>query len=94
MGPRDFSEAMHGCGVVLHTASPFILGDIEDPERNMLLPAVQGTLNVMRAAAASPTVTRVVLTSSTASVYMKPNRGDAWIDEKDWSDSSELRGKG
>jgi len=60
----------------------------------MLLPAVQGTLNVMRAAAASPTVTRVVLTSSTASVYMKPNRGDAWIDEKDWSDSSELRGKG
>ncbi|RHY57576.1 hypothetical protein DYB30_010706, partial [Aphanomyces astaci] len=81
----SFDEAIHGAEVVLHTASPFFLTD--QTRDNLVEPAVQGTLNVLRSVARAPSVRRVVLTSSTISVYghcgTKPD--SHVFTEADWS---------
>jgi cinnamoyl-CoA reductase len=52
----------------------------------MVEPAVNGTKNVIIAAAEAK-VRRVVFTSSIGAVYMDPNRGpDVVVDESCWSD--------
>ncbi|KAE8259851.1 hypothetical protein A4X13_0g736 [Tilletia indica] len=63
----DFSEAVKGVEVVVHTASPFSLST-ENPEETYLKPAVEGTKNVVRAAVKTGTVRNIVVTSSFASV--------------------------
>ena len=54
---------MAGCEYVHHVASPFPL---EEPktEAEVIEPAVQGTLGVLKAVAKAGSVKRVVLTSS------------------------------
>lgn len=64
----SYTEAMQGCGIVMHTASPFIV-DVKDPQRELIDPAVQGTRTVLESANAVGSVTRVVLTSSCAAIY-------------------------
>ncbi|XP_059642646.1 cinnamoyl-CoA reductase 1-like [Cornus florida] len=74
-------EAINGCDGVFHTASPVT----DDPEQ-MVEPAVNGTKNVIIAAAEAK-VRRVVFTSSIGAVYMDPNRDpDIVVDESCWSD--------
>jgi hypothetical protein len=59
--------AVAGCDYVMHVASPFPLEDPKDPEAELYRPAVEGTLNVLRAVSEATTVPRrVVLTSSVA----------------------------
>jgi len=66
-----WAAAVAGCTYVMHVASPFLLGTPKDPEAELIRPAVEGTLNVLRAAAdATPQPRRVVVTSSMASVGM------------------------
>lgn len=65
----SFSAAMEGCGVVMHTASPFVLDGFTDANEALVRPAVEGTQNVLNSVNDCPTVTRVVLTSSVAAVY-------------------------
>jgi nucleoside-diphosphate-sugar epimerase len=77
---------MAGCTGVLHVASPFPSAPPED-ENELIRPAVDGTLRVLRAAAACATVARVVLTSSIAAVIAGHDRDDATVrTEQDWSD--------
>lgn len=61
----SFAEAMKDCSIVFHTASPFIL-KVEDAQRDLVNPAVKGTENVLHQACKTPSVKRVVLTSSVA----------------------------
>lgn len=63
-----FDEAMQGCELVFHTASPFIIR-VKDAQRELIDPALQGTRNVLNACKRSETVKRVVLTSSVAAIY-------------------------
>lgn len=65
----SFTDAMSGCELVVHTASPFLLGRIKDPEAVLVRPAVQGTRNVLASVNATESIKRVVLTSSVAAVY-------------------------
>lgn len=58
-----FTEAMTGCELVYHTASPFIVS-VKDPQKDLIEPAEQGTANVLKSALATPSVKRVVVTSS------------------------------
>ena len=64
-----FDEAMQGCELVFHTASPFVIMGIKDPQKQLVDPAVNGTRNVLAAANRCASVKRVVLTSSVASIY-------------------------
>ncbi|KAL8139348.1 hypothetical protein V2J09_005369 [Rumex salicifolius] len=78
---ESIKEAINGCDGVFHTASPVT----DDPEQ-MVEPAVNGTKNVIRAAAEAK-VRRVVFTSSIGAVYMDPNRSpEVVVDESCWSD--------
>ncbi|KAK8949879.1 Cinnamoyl-CoA reductase 1 [Platanthera guangdongensis] len=78
---ESLRSAIKGCDGVFHTASPVT----DDPEL-MVQPAVEGTRNVIRAAAEAG-VRRVVFTSSIGAVTMDPKRGDdVVVDESCWSD--------
>ena len=71
LGARDgFDDAVAGCRTVFHVASPFLLPEqITDPEREVLLPAIDGTRHVLGAVADAPSVRRVVLTSTVGAVF-------------------------
>jgi dihydroflavonol-4-reductase len=79
-----WDEALRGCEYVLHVASPFPGTAPDDPD-DLIRPAREGTLRVLRAAQAAD-VRRVVLTSSIAAVaYGHTVRGRLY-DERDWTD--------
>ena len=60
-------RAVADMAVVIHVASPFPLSNPKR-EDDLIRPAVDGTLSVLRACAKAGTVSRVVLTSSCAAV--------------------------
>jgi nucleoside-diphosphate-sugar epimerase len=68
--PCAFDDAVRGCTHVVHIASPLKIsadGDeipLNEQDTFFILPAVRGTRNILKAAAKSGTVTRVVITSS------------------------------
>ena len=43
----SFSDAMQGCGIVYHTASPFEIRDIKDAQAQLVGPAVNGVTTVL-----------------------------------------------
>ncbi|MDR3509712.1 MAG: NAD-dependent epimerase/dehydratase family protein [Caulobacteraceae bacterium] len=68
--PGSFDAAMKGCDVVYHVASPFLMPEqIKDGRTQMLEPALQGTHNVLASVEATPTVRRVVLTSTVGAIF-------------------------
>ncbi|MEJ2723790.1 MAG: NAD-dependent epimerase/dehydratase family protein [Deltaproteobacteria bacterium] len=69
MDTGSFDEPMRGCELVLHTASPFFITGIKNPEEELIRPAKEGTRNVLQSAKTNPTVKRVVLTSSVVAIY-------------------------
>ncbi len=64
----SFADAMAGCGVVFHIASPYQL-EVDDVQRDLIEPAVHGTRNVLEEVDRTESVTRVVLTSSCAAIF-------------------------
>lgn len=83
---RGWADAVNGSEYVLHIASP----NPSVPPRNedeVIRPAVDGTLRVLRAAADSGTVRRVVVTSSSEAVNFghKPGAKPIYT-EADWSE--------
>ena len=66
----SFDLAMAGCDVVHHVASPFRTPEkIGDGESEMVKPALEGTRTVLSSVNKTPSVRRVVLTSSVAAMY-------------------------
>lgn len=63
----SYDDAMAGCSIVFHTASPFT-SSFDNAQRDLVDPAVEGTRTVLESADRTPTVTRVVLTSSVAAI--------------------------
>ncbi|MFL4908104.1 NAD-dependent epimerase/dehydratase family protein [Streptomyces sp. MMS24-I2-30] len=78
-----WAAAAAGCAEVHHVASPFPVTDPEDPDE-LIVPAREGTLRVLRAARDAG-ARRVVLTSSFAAVGYSPKPG-AEFTEADWTD--------
>lgn len=66
--PGSFAAAMQGCELVYHTASPFT-SEVKDPQKELIDPAKLGTRNVLEEASRTPSVKRVVVTSSCAAIY-------------------------
>lgn len=65
----SFYDAMQGCEVVIHTASPFLIGTLKDAQKQLVDPALDGTKNVLNSVNQTDGVKRVVLTSSVVGVY-------------------------
>jgi dihydroflavonol-4-reductase len=79
-----WDAAVTGCAHVLHVASPFPATQPRD-DQDLIRPAVEGTLRVMRAAAAAG-VQRLVQTSSMVAVmYGHPQDRAAPFTESDWT---------
>ena len=81
---KGWPEAVSGCDYVLHVASPFPANQPKD-ENELIVPAREGALRVLRAARDAG-VKRVVLTSSFAAIGYgqqppgKPYTEDNWTD--------------
>ncbi len=84
-----WKRAVEGCDYVLHMASPFP-AQVPKDENELIVPAREGTLRVLRAARDAE-VKRVVLTSSFAAVGYGHAPQSAPFTEKDWTD---LNGEG
>ncbi|MGW2047419.1 NAD-dependent epimerase/dehydratase family protein [Streptomyces sp. NPDC001858] len=66
----SFDEAMKGCTVVFHVASPFLMPEkIKDGRRDVVEPALRGTRNVVAAVDRTETVERLVLTSTVGAIF-------------------------
>lgn len=91
----SFDAAARRVSVVVHAASPFLVGEVENPREQLLRPAVEGTRNVLQAALRSERVERVVLTSSVVAVHndsKELNKTDkGYFTEADWNQSGSLR---
>jgi dihydroflavonol-4-reductase len=85
-----WEEAADGCGHVLHVASPFPPSEPKDPA-DLVVPARDGTLRVLRAAFAGG-ARRVVVTSSSAAVRNSGVPGPARpLTEHGWADPGNPR---
>ncbi|XP_060211318.1 cinnamoyl-CoA reductase CAD2-like [Lycium barbarum] len=82
-----FDAVVDGCEGLFNTASPFYHG-VKDPQAELIDPALKGTLNVLGSVAKTPSVRRVVLTSSVAAITFngKPRMPEIVVDETWWSD--------
>ena len=90
--PGSFDDVVQGASAVIHTASPFIMGEPKDPYSELIHPAVEGTRNVLEAVNKAESVGQVVLTSSVVSIYgdskdLEDAPGDAFT-ENDWNTTS------
>ncbi|CAL0332587.1 unnamed protein product [Lupinus luteus] len=81
----SFDSAIQGCDGVCNTASPVPppAANIQNPRVEVIEQVVKGTLNVLKSCAKSPTVKRIILTSSmAASIYNgRPLSPEVEIDE-------------
>jgi nucleoside-diphosphate-sugar epimerase len=84
MSDAGWPAAVAGCEYVLHLASPFPASVPKD-ENELIVPAREGALRVLRAARDAG-VKRVVLTSSFAAVGYGHPEQQAAFSEKDWTD--------
>lgn len=87
LSDEGWTAATTGASLVLHVASPFPASTPEH-EDDLIRPAVDGTLRVLKAAKAAGSVKRVVVTSSIASIsYGTPLKQGQSYTEEDWSDT-------
>ncbi len=81
-----WAGAVAGCAYVLHIASPFPAG-VPKHEDELIVPAREGALRVLRAARDAG-VKRVVLTSSFAAIGYSQMERTTPFDETVWTDAS------
>ena len=84
MADSGWTEAVAGCDFVLHVASPFPSG-VPKHEDELIVPAREGALRVLRAARDAG-VKRVVLTSSFAAIGYGHDARTRPFSEDDWTD--------
>ncbi|KAL9417334.1 hypothetical protein AB3S75_040336 [Citrus x aurantiifolia] len=85
MDEGSFDDAINGCQGVFHTASP-VLKPSSNPKAEIIEPAVNGTLNVLRSCQKNPSLRRVVLTSSSSTVRIRYDFDSKIpLDESSWS---------
>nr|GLL34365.1 cinnamoyl-CoA reductase 1-like [Ipomoea trifida]GMD25972.1 cinnamoyl-coa reductase 2 [Ipomoea batatas] len=82
----SLTAAITGCTGVFHVACPVPSSSVPNPQKDLVEPALNGTLNVLKACSES-NVKRVVIVSSVSAVFVTPNwPKDKVKDETCWSD--------
>ena len=84
LNEESWKEAVKGCTHVYHVASPFP-PTVPNDENEVIRPAVEGTLNVLKACAEAGIIKRVVLTSSIAAIGGGVTRD---YNESDWANDA------
>jgi nucleoside-diphosphate-sugar epimerase len=84
LSDEGWADAVAGCDYVLHVASPFPPKQPKDPDE-LIVPARDGTLRVLRAALDAG-AKRVVVTSSVAAIRLSDGTEPRPLDERDWTD--------
>ena len=84
MSDEHWDNIIEGCDYVLHVASPFPPKQPKDPD-DLILPAREGTLRVLRTAL-DHDVKRIVVTSSIAAIRLAKGAQAKVLDEDDWTD--------
>jgi nucleoside-diphosphate-sugar epimerase len=84
---KNWNVAMSGCTYVLHVASPIGL-ELPKHEDDMIRPAVDGTLRVLKTASDAG-VKRVVMTSNFGAVGYSHKDKTTLITEESWTDPNE-----
>jgi nucleoside-diphosphate-sugar epimerase len=85
--PGAFDSAVKDVDGVIHMASPFF-HNMQDTEKDMLLPAIDGTVGILKSIAKNaPKVKCVVITSSIAAIadFSKGLRPGHVYDETQWN---------
>lgn len=87
----SFSKAMQNTQAIFHIASPFKFA-VNNPQLDLINPAIQGTKNVLNQACQTPSVKKIILTSSCAAMFgdnidlnQKP------LTEASWNTTSSLK---
>ncbi|KAK7478313.1 hypothetical protein BaRGS_00030465 [Batillaria attramentaria] len=88
---ESWTPAVEGMTHVMHVASPLPMKPPAN-EEEVIKPAVEGTLSVLRACAKSHTVKRVVFTSAGFVVGLNPASSGNPRTEADWADVAKLEG--
>ncbi|KAK4337227.1 hypothetical protein RND71_043733 [Anisodus tanguticus] len=92
---ETWAAAVKGCKYVLHVASPFPLAIPNSPD-DLIKPAVDGTLSVLKACQEEKSVKRVVLTSSVVAIYEpylplpKDAEESKLLTEEHWIDGNDV----
>ncbi|XP_019151155.1 PREDICTED: cinnamoyl-CoA reductase 1-like [Ipomoea nil] len=91
---NSFDPAIQGCEGVFHTASPVITTP-SATKAELVDPAVKGTLNVLESCVRIPSVKKVVVTSSMASIMCKRNPisptdvvDETWYTDKEFAEEA------
>jgi len=88
----SFAEAIKGCEYVIHTASPFLIGKVSDPQKELIQPALKGVQNVFNEVNQQGGVKRIVLTSSVVAIMKDGIEAKEvphnTLDEKYWNESA------
>jgi dihydroflavonol-4-reductase len=86
MNAQVWRDLMKGNDYVLHLASPFPRG-LPKHEEDLIIPAKEGTLNILKAASENGVKRMVITSSSGAIAYGKEkSKRSATYDEHDWTD--------
>lgn len=69
LAPGAYDEAVKDVKYIIHVASP-LAGSTpgDDYDKDLIQPAIQGTLNILEAAKKAPSVQRIVVTSSVVAI--------------------------
>src|SRR5687767_10840343 len=74
----SYDAAVAGCTYVIHPAAN-VTFVVKDPQRDLVDPALMGTLNVLRSCDKAGTVNTVVVTSSLSAVSSLPFKSKAEV---------------
>ncbi|CAL5430648.1 unnamed protein product [Camellia sinensis] len=86
MEEGSFDDAIMGCHGVFHIASPVLGQPSSDPKAEILIPAIEGTLNILSSCKKNPSLKRVILTSSSSTVRARDDFDlNVPLDESSWS---------
>jgi len=84
-----YGDAVKGVHILIHTATPYKY-TADDPQKEIVDPAIKGTEDVIKAALLN-NIKRVVVTSSGGAIFSFPITEEQTLTDKDWNKVSNLK---